>query len=424
MVTLPNTILRCLYNRRHIYFPKSYMIVLAPSQHQGGERAAQAQAEAAAHPLVSCKAHVHVPPRKGGGLDAIGISKSWFAVLNNPADHGYTGTPQEVCEKLRSEWLSVSDSRTGAWVYCVSADGLHHVHMVLEDSVAMRFSKIKKSYAVGMHFEATKGNKDQAEAYITKQPPFDEKGEQILYTCRHGEIQAVQGRRTDLEKISDMLEAGLTPREIMAQDFSYRRYERMIKSAYFDKRKRETPVIREVKVHYLVGESGSGKSYTYASLCEEYGEDQVYFFSDYEGGGWDGYQGERFLFLDELKGQFPFSLLLQILDKFKTQLHARYSNVVALWSEVYITSVFPPDELYKRMVEETVRGRDKQQQLFRRITDITYCYIDEAGNHQRYTIPMSQYKDYETLKQEATTPDWVREIENEETSPEQFSLPF
>ena len=400
------------------------MIVLAPSQHQGGERAAQAQAEAAAHPLVSCKAHVHVPPRKGGGLDAIGISKSWFAVLNNPADHGYTGTPQEVCEKLRSEWLSVSDSRTGAWVYCVSAEGLHHVHMVLEDRVAMRFSKIKKSYAVGMHFEATKGNKDQAEAYITKQPPFDEKGEQILYTCRHGEIQAVQGRRTDLEKISDMLEAGLTPREIMAQDFSYRRYERMIKSAYFDKRKRETPVIREVKVHYLVGESGSGKSYTYVSLCEEYGEDQVYFFSDYEGGGWDGYQGERFLFLDELKGQFPFSLLLQILDKFKTQLHARYSNVVALWSEVYITSVFPPDELYKRMVEETVRGRDKQQQLFRRITDITYCYIDEAGNHQRYTIPMSQYKDYETLKQEATTPDWVREIENEETSPEQFSLPF
>lgn len=32
------------------------MIVLAQSQHQGGERAAQAQAEAAAHPLVSCKA--------------------------------------------------------------------------------------------------------------------------------------------------------------------------------------------------------------------------------------------------------------------------------------------------------------------------------------------------------------------------------
>ena len=37
---------------------------------------------------------------------------------------------------------------------------------------------------------------------------------------------------------------------------------------------------------------------------------------------------------------------------------------------------------------------------------------------------MSQYKDYETLKQEATTPDWVREIEADEATPEQFGLPF
>lgn len=38
------------------------MTVLAPSQHQEGERAAEAQAEAAARPLVSCKALVYVPP--------------------------------------------------------------------------------------------------------------------------------------------------------------------------------------------------------------------------------------------------------------------------------------------------------------------------------------------------------------------------
>jgi DNA mismatch repair protein MutL len=30
------------------------------------------------------------------------ISRSWFCVLNNPRDHGYTGSPQEICEKLRS----------------------------------------------------------------------------------------------------------------------------------------------------------------------------------------------------------------------------------------------------------------------------------------------------------------------------------
>lgn len=329
------------------------------------------------------------------------VSKSWFAVLNNPADHGYTGTPEEICNRLRDEWTANSSTRAGAWAYCISAEGLHHVHMVLEDSVSMRFSKIKKSYAAGMHFEATRGNKEQAEDYINKRGKFAEKGEQVLYICRAGEIKAAQGKRSDLEEIAAMLDEGKTPSQIMEVNFSYRRYERMIRSAYFDKRKKDTPLKREVKVHYLVGESGSGKSYTYVTLCEKYGEDQVFLFSDYEGGGFDAYQGGD-LFLDEYKGQFSFGFLLQILDVYKTQVHARYSNIYALWNEVYITSVFPPEELYKKMVEESARGRDKQQQLLRRITDITYCFIDAAGEYQRYTIPMSEYSDYEELKARAS----------------------
>ena len=80
------------------------------------------------------------------------VSKSWFAVLNNPAERGYTGTPQEICEQLRDEWIRDSTTRSGAWAYCVSAAGLHHIHMVLEDKVAMRFSMVKKSYAEGDAF--------------------------------------------------------------------------------------------------------------------------------------------------------------------------------------------------------------------------------------------------------------------------------
>ena len=147
-----------------------------------------------------------------------------------------------------------------------------------------------------------------------------------------------------------------------------------------------------------MGESGSGKSYTYVALCQEHGEESVYFFSDFEGGGFDAYQGEAILFIDEMKGQFSHGFFLQILDGYKIQVHARYSNIYALWTEVYITSVFPPEELYKKMVEESARGLDKQQQLLRRITDITYCFVDAAGKYQRYTVPMSEYGEYEELK--------------------------
>ena len=96
------------------------------------------------------------------------VSKSWFAVLANPEDHGYSGTPQEICEKMCDEWLGNSSTRTGAWTYCISAGGLPHVHMVVEDEVAMRFSAVKKAYACGAHFEPTKGNKKQADDYINK----------------------------------------------------------------------------------------------------------------------------------------------------------------------------------------------------------------------------------------------------------------
>ena len=142
------------------------------------------------------------------------VSKSWFCVLNNPAEHGYTGTPQEICDCLADEWCT-TETRTGAWLYCISADGLHHIHMVLEDSIAMRFSAIKKSYACGMHFEATKGNKQQVEDYINKRGKFEEKGEIIVCSTIRGEIKGCQGKRTDLDVIGDLINQGLTPSEIL-----------------------------------------------------------------------------------------------------------------------------------------------------------------------------------------------------------------
>ena len=160
-------------------------------------------------------------------------SKSWFCVFNNPAEHGYEGEPQEVCNRLRDEWCSGSETRSGAWVYCVSAAGLHHIHMVLEDTVTMRFSAIKASYAKGMHFEPTKGNKKQVEDYINKKGAFEEKGEEIICSVVHGEIRGRQGKRNDLTKIYELISEGLTISEILDIDASFFRYRNLIKEMYF-----------------------------------------------------------------------------------------------------------------------------------------------------------------------------------------------
>ena len=84
------------------------------------------------------------------------VAKSFMATLDRPEEHGYTGTPDAVCDKLCREWTEVHASRSGVWAFCLTAEGVPHVHMVVQDKNAMRLSELAENYAVGSHFEAVK----------------------------------------------------------------------------------------------------------------------------------------------------------------------------------------------------------------------------------------------------------------------------
>lgn len=303
-------------------------------------------------------------------------SRSWFAVFNNPAEHGYPGTPQEVCDRLRDEWHTQEHpERSGAWVYCISEKGLHHIHMVLEDNQPIRFSQIRGKYCPGMHLEETKGLKKQVEDYIHKTGQFAEKGEQIIYSCDVGTIYGGQGRRSDLVAIYDYVQRGMTPVQILDTDPKFYKNESIIRKMYFQKRSADTPAVRDVRVIWHTGESGSGKSFSRVQLINEVGEDQIYYLTDYTSSSmFDGYNGEPYLWLEDFKGEMKFGLLLRLLDVYKADLHARYTNCKALWNEVHITSVMHPKGIYHKMVDRDKSAEDKVEQLLRRITCIRYHY--------------------------------------------------
>lgn len=339
------------------------------------------------------------------------VSKSWFVVFNNPSAHGYVGEPHEICERLKNEWCCTED-RSGAWAYCIKHyeghypvyddDGkflryahaetddekklipadLHHIHMVLEDKVAMRFTAVKKTYAIGSHFEATKGSKKEASDYISKSGDYDEKPnkdaglpwEEIIYCCQKGEIKGMQGRRSDLENIEQMLKDGMSPVSIMRQGLNYRRHESLIKKAYYDKRDEDTPEVREVKVIWHTGDSGSGKSYSRMQLMAQVGKENIYYLSDYKNGCFDGYNGQPYLWMEDYKNDFPFGDMLRYLDVYKADLHCRYSNAKALWTEVHITSVYHPIAIYNFSVHHERRAFEPLKQWARRISFIRYHY--------------------------------------------------
>lgn len=321
-------------------------------------------------------------------------SKSWFCVFNNPAEHGYEGEPEEVCNRLRDEWCSGSETRSGAWVYCVSSAGLHHIHMVLEDTVTMRFSAIKASYAKGMHFEPTKGNKKQVEDYINKKGAFEEKGEEIICSVVHGEIKGRQGKRNDLTKIYELISEGLTISEILDIDASFFRYRNLIKEMYFTQVDKNTPIVRPVNVYWHTGETGSGKSFSRVQLAQEIGEDNIYFLTTFGSGAFDNYCGQKVLWIEDYRGEFPFSMFLRLLDVYKCEVPARYSNVKALWSEVHITSVLTPMQAYPDKVNST----DSIKQLLRRITSVIYHYKSDMGY---YSMEYSPFETYNNMWQAA-----------------------
>lgn len=329
-------------------------------------------------------------------IDSKESSRSWFCVLNNP-QNVFTDleNPEDMVQTAIDLWIHNKPHRTCAVNYEIGDTGTPHMHMVLEDPAKSRFSAVQKLFP-GIHIERTRGNKEQAEDYILKRGRFQEKGHTVVITAQFkGQIKANQGKRSDLDTIRDLIELGKTPNEIMDLNIHFRSHESIIKKEFFRKRCKETPPKRTVKVHWHFGEPGSGKTYEYIKLCQQYGEENVYLLNDYNKGGMDNYCGEKILCMDEFRGQMPFSLLMNYLEGYKIQIPCRYSNAFALWDEVYIFTVLPPELVYKNMVTDN-RNIDSINQLYRRIEDVTYHWKNN-GAYKEFMLPISEYINHEDM---------------------------
>lgn len=331
-------------------------------------------------------------------------SRSFFCIWNRPAlkkKELANLSPEEIVKKVIAMWTDGKPARRCAVNYEVADSGTPHLHMVLEDPAKTRFSAVCKLFP-GIHCEATKGSKEDVEAYIYKTGKFAEKNHTIVVQpIFHGDIKGRGGMPVNpqriLQDIEDMINNGMTPEQIMELSIMYREKESLIRNTYFAKRFKETPPLRDITVKYHVGGSGSGKSYTFVQYVQEYGSDHVYLASDQsENGMFDKYNGEPYLFIDELR-YMKYEILLQILQGYRSQMHARYANTYALWTQVDITSILPPEKLYEAIVPECRQADDGYAQLKRRINTIVYHYREENGIYRIFELPMSEYTDYPSL---------------------------
>lgn len=309
-------------------------------------------------------------------------------------------TPAIVAKHYKTTWENSGEGRTAGIVVCKSANGVYHLHGGLYSKDPTTFQQVAK-IMFDSHVEKQKATKKELTAYLLKQPPYDEKGETVLYELGLDGIKDAQGKRSIYEEIDDYLAQGMTPSEIMRKGSRFRYYEKVIKSAYMDKRINEVPIIKDMHVEYHFGPAGTGKTKLVADLCKRYGRDKIYLVDDYKTGGFDKYlefDAPPILFMDEFKGvDLSYGQLLSILDRYTIkQTHSRYSNTFNLWTQVYITSVYPIEELFQIMVDSRLRKTDDMNQLMRRINTIVYHY-SEDGENKTFSMPASEYKDYNDM---------------------------
>lgn len=333
-------------------------------------------------------------------------SRKFLGTLNNPKEWGYD---QDKVIRLLSELAGCRYIALAEEIGAQEHTPHLHIFVVYKNPKALStmINTVPK-----VHWDPCRGTIEQNRDYVFKQGKWvdSEKGTTALPETQRewgelpSECEEFPSRKSDvMDAINEMIEEGLSPSEIMGMHAGYCEYADTIRRAYILRKAADVPPVRNVNVHYVVGASGSGKTYTYKRLCDRFGDCDVYLVTDYANdmtAAFDRYQAEKTIVMDEFRGNVRFSTFLNLTDKYRCDIHARYASTMALYSEVYITSIYPPEKLYENLVETASQGIDPRQQLYRRITDITYCEV-RNGRYFRFTKPMSEYAGYEFLRHEA-----------------------
>jgi len=305
-----------------------------------------------------------------------------------------------MVEKAMDIWCEGHPDRTCAVNYEIGDEGTPHMHMVLEDPHTIRFKAVKELYK-GVHIEPTRGNKKQAEDYINKRGEFEDKKHTVVVEAKYrGEIRGRQGYRSDLDKIDELIQEGYTHGEICDTSIRNRRFNHLIKDAFFSKKKREQDVLREIKVFYHFGNSDPQNQYDFMDLVNQYGKESIYRVTDVTKGCFDLYDGEKVLFVKGFEQGMSMQQLTSYLDGYQTQIHCRYSNSIACWDEVHLASIYSPEEVYSYVVKQEYQKREAYIEWLNLLGTIIYHY-EENGRYKKFAMSGKDYVSFDDLKRRA-----------------------
>ncbi len=264
----------------------------------------------------------------------------WCFTWNN-----YTDSDVESVKNWKCTWLLFGKE-------VAPTTGTPHLQGVVYWPNARVIGGLKKLGAA-IHWTACNGTADQNAVYCSKDATdVFEKG-----------TRPAQGERTDLNAIKDRIVEGERVDDIIMENpmmgHMYGRTFDRIEDINMRKlfRTEQTTGI------WLWGPTGVGKSH---SAFENYSPATHYVWPN-DGKWWDSYRQQDTVIFNDFRGELPYAIMLQLIDKWPMTVPRRNREPMPFISKhVIITSSLPPQDIYRNRDAE-----DSLAQLLRRIVVIS-----------------------------------------------------
>ena len=238
----------------------------------------------------------------------------------------------------------------------IGEQGTYHTHVYIHFNFRVRVGKIKK-YFPSAHIDIANGTAKNNVEYVKKSGKWKdtEKAETSVPNTYEewGTMPTQKGRRSDLEDLMQMVEAGYTVTEILQENndmILYMDKIEKIRQAFLNEKFKGKRRL-DLHVTYIWGATGRGKT---RSIMDAYGDSNVYRVIENGGGHpFDQYDGHAVIVFEEFRSSFKISDMLNYLDVYPVTLPARYCNKVVCYNRVFITTNIPLEDQYTEVQKES-----------------------------------------------------------------------
>ena len=272
-------------------------------------------------------------------------SRKYLLTINNPADCGLTHDKiKALMQTLSPAYFCMADE--------IAATGTHHTHVFLYRPSPVRWHTVKNLFPTA-HIDKAYGSAQENRDYIQKGGKWtdtDKAETSVMGSFEEfGQMPLPQSEKApEMTALIEDIAAGKTTSQIIRENpklaFRVKEIDVLRQTLLSEKYAEQN---RMVETQYLYGATGTGKT---SGIYQRHDPRDIYRVTNYRNGkgvSFDDYHGQDVIVFEEFASQIPIEEMLNLLDVYPLMLPARYSDKVACYTKVYITSNLPLSQQYE-----------------------------------------------------------------------------